>query len=152
MYCPHCGAALEPGMRFCPGCGAPRGTSPRPAWETGDPEPDTLPWDSRPAQPMRIAADLPSPPPTQVVIVHEHRYRPADPGKSFFGWAWLTLLLYGLLYIPGLIANVILWRSSVSYERETGVRARGSGCLVWLLWVVGVGIPLLLLIGASGGG
>ncbi|MGI9254438.1 MAG: hypothetical protein ACR2J8_11875 [Thermomicrobiales bacterium] len=96
---------------------------------------------------MRIVRETaPPPPPPQVIV---HRYSRADPDKSYTRWAWVTLGLYCLFYIPGLISNIIFWRSSVRYQKETGVQAPGAGCLVLLLWVVGIGIPILLLIGSA---
>jgi hypothetical protein len=135
MYCQHCGAALEPGMRYCPGCGAPRGTGPRRPWE-----------DERGIEPV------PAPPlPQPVVYPQQIVIQQAGAGaKSYTLWAWLCLLLY-IFYIPGLVANFILWRSAVNFERDTGVRAKGTGCLVWLLWVVGLGIPAIMVIGSLGG-
>ncbi|MFM9105878.1 MAG: zinc ribbon domain-containing protein [Chloroflexota bacterium] len=157
MYCPHCGATLEPGMRFCPGCGAPRGSSPRPAWEDPGEEDEA---GSGPGLVGNWSRDREEEPSRQVVIIREEHHHHhagdgrrglqlADPGKSYTVWAWVCLALYFAFYVPGLIANVLFWRSSVKYQRETGVRASGSGCLVWLLWVIGIGFPLMLVLGSG---
>lgn len=154
MYCAFCGTALEAGMRFCPGCGAARGDRPRPPWESepappfGD-DPDDRPEihlhvHNHPQPPMRVAAGPAARERVPLLV--------PDQGKSYVVWAWLSLILYVIGYFPGLIANLWLWRQSVGFERDTGVRARGSGCLVWLLWVVGIGFPVLVVIGSVSGG
>ncbi|MBN1807784.1 MAG: hypothetical protein JW909_01865 [Planctomycetes bacterium] len=64
--------------------------------------------------------------------------------KSYVGPAFLTLILYWLGYLPGLIAN-ILWLSSAKRdERIAGVPMSGKGCLTFLIWVH-LWIPLILL-------
>ena len=125
-------------MRFCPGCGAPRGSAPRPVWEDREaPAPQGAP----PRDPVRVAAP-PRPVPVPV--------QPAS-GKSYVTWAWACLVLYFLLYVPGLVANFIMWRSSVNYTKQTGERARGAGCLVWLLLIIGIGVPVVMVIGSVTG-
>ncbi len=142
MYCQHCGAAIEPGMRFCPGCGAPRGSSPRSRWDDGE-------------------SDQEQGSPAEQLVIHQHihyvdsesRVREGGArvtGRRYTTWAWVALVFY-TLYIPGLVINLIAWRSAVNFERNTGIRPAGKGCLVWLLWVVGVGLPLLFVIGSFSG-
>ena len=119
-------------MRFCPGCGAPRGSALRPAWKNREaPTPESagvaLPPREVPAQVQPTA------------------------GKSYVTWAWACLVLYFLLYVPGLVANFIMWRSSVNYTKQTGERARGAGCLVWLLLIIGIGVPVVMVIGSVTG-
>lgn len=161
MYCAHCGTPLEPGMRFCPGCGAARGDRPRPPWEAaGAPDPaGGRDPDDEDRPDIHVHVHTYPPPPPQPVRLASSPRRAAplpvnvpDQGKSYVVWAWLALILYAFGYFPGLLANLWLWRQSVGFQRDTGVRAKGSGCLVWLLWVVGVGFPLLYVIGISSGG
>ena len=60
--------------------------------------------------------------------------------------ATLTLLLYFLGYIPGLVVNLINLASAASAKSHYG-SAPGFGCLVWLLIVCGLG-PVVLFFGA----
>ena len=52
--------------------------------------------------------------------------------------ATLTLILYFLGYLPGLVVNIINLLSAVSTKNSYG-HAPGLGCLAWLLVVCGIG-------------
>jgi hypothetical protein len=57
--------------------------------------------------------------------------------------AILTLVLYFVMWLPGLIANIIYFMQASEDEKLAGHPPRGKGCLLALLivWVAG---PLLL--------
>ena len=58
--------------------------------------------------------------------------------------AVLTLVLYFILWIPGLIANILFYREAREVKRVTGRAPAGMGCLSAMIW--GSIIPFILLI------
>ncbi len=62
--------------------------------------------------------------------------------KSFTTPAIITLVLYFVLWIPGLIANVVYLLEASNVQRVTGRAPEGKGCLVALL-VVFIVLPVL---------
>jgi hypothetical protein len=62
--------------------------------------------------------------------------------SNYYGRAVLVLLLYWILYLPGLIANVWWLREAAKTRRRIGYTPGGMGCLWWLL-LVGL-MPLAL--------
>lgn len=77
--------------------------------------------------------------------------RQAAAGRSYTTPAVITLLLYLLFWLPGLIANIIYLFASSGDKRTSGVTPQGHGCLVALA-VVFVLLPvagMVLLIGIS---
>ncbi|HEY7116156.1 MAG TPA: hypothetical protein VH475_06205 [Tepidisphaeraceae bacterium] len=65
---------------------------------------------------------------------YEDHRRIAAAGRSFVTPAIITLVLYFVLWLPGLIANVVYWREASNVQRLTGHSPEGKGCLVALLW------------------
>ncbi len=75
--------------------------------------------------------------------------------RSYFGQAVLVLVLYWVLYLPGLIANLVYLHDASRFKQRTGQNAEGVGCLWALLWFfflgpicVGIIIGLMLAAGA----
>jgi hypothetical protein len=64
--------------------------------------------------------------------------------KSFTGAAVITLVLYFLLWIPGLIANILFYKEAREVKRVTGRAPAGMGCLSFMFWASV--IPFILLI------
>lgn len=54
-------------------------------------------------------------------------------------------MLYFVLYIPGLIANIVWWSQANNTKNITGRSPQGMGCLTAMLIVNGIGIGLLCL-------
>ncbi len=79
-------------------------------------------------------------------------------GRSYTSPAVLTLVLYFVLWIPGLIANLVYYNQAKSDMALTGHEPEGYGCLKSLLIVFIVvpgslfvlGIVAFGLIGAAG--
>ncbi len=65
--------------------------------------------------------------------------------KSFTTPAVITLVLYVVLWLPGLIANIVYWLEAKRVEEETGRAPDGKGCLVAMLWVLSI-VPAAFLI------
>ena len=63
--------------------------------------------------------------------------------RSFTTHAVITLVLYCVLWIPGLIANIVYLQEARKIERITGRSPEGMGCL-WALLIV-VCLPLLAI-------
>jgi len=63
-----------------------------------------------------------------------------------------VLVLYWVLYFPGLIANVIFYREAKRMERIADADLPGTGCLATMLWsnivliTLGIAIAILLLV------
>jgi hypothetical protein len=75
---------------------------------------------------------------------YEDHRKMAMASKSFTGAAVLTLVLYFILWIPGLIANILFYREAREVKRVTGRAPAGMGCLSAMIW--GSIIPFILLI------
>lgn len=76
-------------------------------------------------------------------------YRPPQPPpvyiikeESFTSKAILTLVLYFVLYIPGLIANIVFWNEARNVQARTGRAPEGKGCLTAMLIMQLVGLIL----------
>ena len=69
----------------------------------------------------------------------------AEFAKSYTTPAVITLVLYFVLWVPGLIANIVYLVEANKTKRITGVNPDGYGCLLSMLAVV-AGIPALLLL------
>src|SRR3990170_1531829 len=75
--------------------------------------------------------------------------------KSYVGAAFLTWFLYWLLYIPGLIMNIVYLQEANRLRQATGVTPSGKGCLdallviyVWVPLAVGILALILAAVGA----
>lgn len=79
--------------------------------------------------------------PTDPNWVNAERQRAAAT-RSYTTPAVITLVLYFVLWIPGLIANLVYWNSARQAEMLTGQAPEGKGCLTALLWVFII-IPLI---------
>ena len=69
-------------------------------------------------------------------------------GKSFTGPAIITLVLYFIFWIPGLIANVLYYKEAKEVQRVTGHSPQGMGCLSAMFWfavISFVGIIILFI-------
>jgi hypothetical protein len=64
--------------------------------------------------------------------------------KSYVGPAFLTMVLYWLGYLPGLIANLLFLSSAKRDERVCGAPMAGKGCLTFLL-VIHLIVPAVLI-------
>ena len=81
----------------------------------------------------------------------EHR-RIAAASRSFTTPAIITLILYFVFWVPGLIANIVYWREANNVQTITGRAPEGKGCLVAML-VVMIVIPAIIffIVVLSGG-
>lgn len=126
LLCGHCGAAIGDGARFCQGCGrATAGTPPPPV--------------------ALLPAPLPyyQPQPPPIYVQH------FVPAKSFTTPAVITMILYLVLWLPGLIANLVYLNEANAARDQSGVEPEGRGCLVALVFVFGV-LPFVLVGGFFG--
>ncbi len=58
-----------------------------------------------------------------------------SPMKDYTNAAMFVMVLYFVLYIPGLIANVVYWNQAQNDAKRYGSTPQGAGCLNWLLIV-----------------
>lgn len=75
--------------------------------------------------------------------------RIAAAGRSYTTPAIITLVLYWVLWLPGLIANIIYLSAANEDKRTSGVEPQGRGCLIALM-IVFVAVPVLLVCVAVG--
>lgn len=66
-------------------------------------------------------------------------------GRSYTNSAVLTLVLYFVLWIPGLIANLVYYNQAKSDMALTGHQPEGMGCLQAML-IVFIALPVGLLV------
>jgi len=157
--CPHCGAALQPGDRFCTACGR------SPAAATG-------------AQP---AWQQPAPVPPQAHYYQQQQYAnnsgtggapPPEVGGWNWGaffWTWLWGIAHGvwnsfLVLILGLIWQIVLgakgtewaWKSrrftSVQQFKDTQRAWAIWGWVFFFLYLIGTVIVVILVMGAVAAG
>ncbi len=64
--------------------------------------------------------------------------------KSYIGPAVITLILYWLFYVPGLIVNILYMKDAKRIARIAGQNPSGYGCLV-VLFALGI-VPFLISI------
>ncbi len=69
--------------------------------------------------------------------------------RSYLTPAILTMVLYLVLWLPGLVANIIYWQAASRDERLAGRPPEGKGCLL-ALFIVFTVLPLVLVcVGAA---
>jgi zinc-ribbon domain len=102
--------------------------------------PQPPPAQPPPAQPAFTGAST-SPSGASGTYYTDRRYVAAT--RSYTTPAVLTLVLYFVFWLPGLIANIVYWRAAVRDEKIVGQAPEGKGCLVALLWVFII-LPILL--------
>ncbi|MCY4526941.1 MAG: hypothetical protein OXB89_10075 [Anaerolineaceae bacterium] len=71
--------------------------------------------------------------------------------KSYTTSAFVTLVAYWLMWLPGLILNIVYLREARENERVAGHSLPGVGCLKWLfIWNVVWVLFLCALLGGLG--
>ena len=81
-------------------------------------------------------------------VIHAERRRAAA-ARSYVTPAVLTLVLYCVLWLPGLVANIVYLQAASGDEKLVGQAPEGKGCLsamLWASWIVPVGALLALII------
>jgi hypothetical protein len=133
MFCTSCGARNTPDSRFCAECGAPIS---RPDSEGLGFSPP-VPFSAQPT------AQAPYPPPLWIAPPSNPYGTPflVEP-KSFTTPAVITMVLYIVLWLPGLIANILYLNEAKGVQRRTGREPEGMGCL-WALLIVFTILPIL---------
>jgi hypothetical protein len=63
-----------------------------------------------------------------------------ETGENYVRYAWIALLLYFVLWVPGFIVNMVFLSRAMGEERATGTRPDGKGCLMALL-IAGLVVP-----------
>lgn len=73
---------------------------------------------------------------------YEAERRRAAVSRDYTTPAILTLVLYFVFWIPGLIANIVYFMQASQDEKITGHSPQGKGCLLAML-IVWVGVPII---------
>jgi hypothetical protein len=73
---------------------------------------------------------------------YEEERRRVAATRDYTTPAVLTLVLYFVMWLPGLIANIIYYLQAAEDERISGYPPRGKGCLLALL-IVWIAVPLV---------
>lgn len=60
--------------------------------------------------------------------------------QSYTGKAFITLIAYMFLWLPGLLLNYLWWRDGRANERLAKQKLPGATCLEWLLYLQLLGI------------
>lgn len=141
MRCSNCGTEQPGTARFCGECGAPlrAADAPPPPVPPAPPGEPAQPWAPPPAPPV-----LPPWAPPLVATDADTFRRVNAEQKSFTTPAIITLVLYFVFWIPGLIANIVYLNEANNVQRVSGRAPEGKGCLIAML-VVFVVLPVLLL-------
>lgn len=93
-------------------------------------------------------------PPHQHIDIDYERQRAASV-RDYTTPAVITLILYFVCWLPGVIANIIYYLQARNDEALVGREPQGKGCLLWLLivvngvFVVGVLGYCVLVVGLS---
>ncbi len=75
---------------------------------------------------------------------YEEEQRRAAITRSYLTPAIITMVLYLLIWLPGLVANIIYWQAASRDQRLSGRAPEGKGCLLALFIVFAV-VPLILV-------
>jgi hypothetical protein len=137
MRCSNCGTEQPDSSRYCGECGAPMRGNDAPPVPTIQP----------PAQSAQVWTPPPAPqpqwtPPPSYVSDYDVLRRVNAEQKSFTTPAIITLVLYIVLWVPGLIANIVYLNEAKNIQRISGREPEGKGCLIALLAVF-VGLPVI---------
>ncbi len=89
-------------------------------------------------------------PPYQPGFISPTEYaRQAAAARSYTTPAIITLALYFLFWIPGVIANIVYLNAARQDKQQSGLDPQGRGCLIALA-IVFVGLPLAAFIMSVG--
>jgi hypothetical protein len=66
-------------------------------------------------------------------------------GRNYMFHAFVALVAYTFMWIPGLVLNIVFLNQAGKDQNETGKAPEGKGCLLWLLWVFGI-IPFVTIV------
>lgn len=80
---------------------------------------------------------------------YETERRRAAAVRDYTTPAIITLVLYFVMWLPGLIANIIYFMQASEDEKLTGHPPQGKGCLLALLIVWVAGPFLIVLVGCA---
>ena len=94
---------------------------------------------SAPAPSTRPSLSLRTVPPA---LSAEEQARIDAEGQRFTRKAVVTAVLYLLLLVPGVVANVVFWRQADRVENLTGIAPPGKGCLTAMLVVAAIVLVL----------
>jgi hypothetical protein len=152
MRCTNCGTEQPNTARFCGECGAPLRAITTPPAAPAQPTPPSqsaqqwIPPES-PPQPQWMA-------PQPYATDYDTFRRISAEQKSFTTPAIITLVLYFVLWLPGLIANIVYLNEANNVQRLSGRAPEGKGCLIAML-IVFVGLPvvgfcLIVAVGMAG--
>ncbi len=72
----------------------------------------------------------------------------AAAARSYTTPAVITLVLYCVLWLPGLIANIVYWLEARKTEQLIGRTPEGKGCLTAMLVMSVALVFLLILVGS----
>lgn len=101
------------------------------------------------SSPAAPPAQLPPPEPAPHAMSADEydriQLRSLGLSKSYVGSAFLVLLLYWFLYLPGLILNIVYLNEAGRIQKASGVSPSGKGCLEALLFFY-FWLPLSLFI------
>jgi hypothetical protein len=157
--CPKCFVRIVEDYGICPNCGAATQTdrsehlTPLPLGKVTEaapkfgitavmppaPQATTPPvayWAAPPP-----AAPTSAPAPIYPAYTYADDLRRAAAMRSYVTPAVITLVLYFVFWLPGLIANLVYYFAARSDEQASGVQPQGSGCLT-ALFVFFVGLPI----------
>ncbi len=109
-YCSSCGSVVRRGLKFCNSCGASI---------TGGFVPRLSHGNNEQLSSMKNDMDR----------NHNNQMRAVATTSSVVGMAWLTLLLYCIFYLPGLIVNIIMLVKCSNIKNATGHNVPGNGCM-----------------------
>lgn len=151
MYCRHCGTRLSDEAGFCAECGVPQKA--KAIASGGDTTAAVLghpPSDSPSSTPPRAVVSPRQPWSERDSSAHHREYRHFAAQRSFTTPAVITLVLYLVLWLPGLIANLVYLQEANNVQRITGEEPEGKGCLVAML-VAFILLPIGACVMLTGG-
>jgi hypothetical protein len=102
-----------------------------------------------PPPPQAYPAYVPQPSPALPTYSPLDLARQSAALRSYVTPAVITLVLYFVLWIPGLIANIVYLNAANEDRHMSGIEPQGRGCLIVLLGVF-IGLPLLAVAGCVG--
>lgn len=143
IQCPECGSSIQEGTAACDSCGYPIAQKANPANEINAPAVHSATPQGNPGG-QSAPAGMPHSP-ADAMQINQRMGEAIAMHKSYVGASFGVLFLYFVLYLPGLVLNLVWLSEANRIKKQTGIAPQGTGCLAFLFYIF-FAIPLALMV------